>query len=517
MGLIQSLLLAVVLVIISFVVYTRYYLEWRRDIHELALNQQASISGSRKEDETAVYRSNQTPHGMPLMTGLQIRQSFRLRNGNLRDIWSVVMSQKHKTGRFMFLDQGRKVSCDVDNTNAVFKRLVQFFTHNDCYTVGVAVPVNTYHGFVATMACWTHGLTVHTFNQLPRTQPEDVEVLIISEPQLKHALSFNYKKIIVVSSSEHKVFSDNGTILNWTELGDLNGLSDPVYEYKYDPKYDEGTPLIDTHNFVTTSYTHQNFVSSVASIVKSLPLGHEFTDNERLLIGYSGSTLNYWPKIFAILLFGGSVIIGSSTDPSFGDAIQACSPTILAIDPEGAKRQLLIEEKRGWIGALREHRARHLLSEGIFTDGAMLPRFKSLKIVFIGDDGSSRSNRLSSQDMMKMRILCGARVIGERFVPGVIGSVISTNYYDYRVFSNDKLVNRGACSQSLEIKLFRYRDLHIEKRHGELCIRGFTIGKPVGTQQLERAIISGERVGSEGWMPTGVIGKFGVDGCFYED
>lgn len=494
---------------IVLLLYNQYALH-QKDIHEVALNQQASISPSRKEDETAVYRNNQTPHGLPLLTGLQIRQGFRLRNGNLRDIWSVVMDQKNKEARFSFISANGEIVCDVDNINAVLKRLINYFLSNSCTKIGIAVPVHSFHGFVAVMACWVGGLTAHTFNQLPRTQ-FDIDLLVVDESQLQYAKMFKYKEILVVSNDGSKTFDGDEACVNWREIGDLETLSDPVFQYKYDPSYDTVLPLIDTHNSQTTSYTQQNFVSSIGAIIRALPMGHEL-GQERLLIGYEGSTINYWPKVLATLLYGGSVMLGNDKDATFTNAIVGSRPTTLAIDAHFAKKYFLPKTDYGFIQSLKLSRVMNLLSQGVFSLGASLPGYDGLRLIYIGDEGKG----LSSEELTTIRALYGCRVISERFKVGTIGSVLSTNFFDYRIFGNKRLMNRGTSPLSLEAKLFRFKDYDISKRHGELCIRGFTIGKPDGETELQKAIAAGERVGSEGWMPTGIIGKFGADGCFYE-
>lgn len=490
--------------------YNQYVLH-QRDIHEIALNQQANISTSRKETETAVYRNNQTPHGMPLLTGLSIRNGFRLRNGNLRDIWSVVMGQKAKDSRLTFLSQDGTMVCDLDNLSAVFKRLALYFSTNECQKIGIAVPVYTYHGFVSTMACWMHGLTVFTFNKLPRSQ-YDIDLLIVDEAQLKFALMFNYKRILVVSTDKDKTY-DVANVSNWGELGELEMLRDEAFDYSYDPSYDDILPLMDVHDFKCTSYTQQNFVSAVATTIKSLPLGYEL-GRDRILIGYGDSTINYWPKVLSGLLCGGSVCLGTTKDIIFEDAIITYHPTILCLDADFAEKYTLPKIPQGWIYSLKLHRAMHLLSQGVFSHNASSKDFEDLRLIYIGDQ---ERRSLSSELLTTIRAFCGSRLICERYKSGIIGPVLSTNYYDYRIFTNNSLTNRGTSPLSLETKLCQYKNLDISKRHGELCVRGFTIGKPFGKTELENAIKEGERVGSEGWMPTGIIGKIGIDGCFYED
>ncbi|ODV62640.1 Dde1p ASCRUDRAFT_74978 [Ascoidea rubescens DSM 1968] len=109
-----------------------------------------------------------------------------------------------------------------------------------------------------------------------------------------------------------------------------------------------------------------------------------------------------------------------------------------------------------------------------------------------------------------------------------MGTVFQTNLFDYRLMSKNNKVKindinyrrRGIPSQNIETKLVDYKLLNdqflAEDNSGELCIRGFGIGRPMDKEVLENAIKEGERVGGDGWMSTGLIGSWNKDGCFYE-
>ena len=78
-------------VLTGFVTYTIYT---RRDpdTHPLLLARQAQASAVRQEGESPVYRSQAAPHGMPLNSGLNVKDPgasrwARGRDGDLRDIW----------------------------------------------------------------------------------------------------------------------------------------------------------------------------------------------------------------------------------------------------------------------------------------------------------------------------------------------------------------------------------------------------------------------------------------------
>lgn len=62
------------------------------DAHPMLLARQAQPSPVRQPGESAVYRSHSAPHGIPLNTGLQVKDPgdskwSRGRDGDIRDIW----------------------------------------------------------------------------------------------------------------------------------------------------------------------------------------------------------------------------------------------------------------------------------------------------------------------------------------------------------------------------------------------------------------------------------------------
>lgn len=62
------------------------------DIHPLLLARQSVPSRVRSEGQSAVYRSQAAPHGMPLNSGLNVKEPgaakwSRGRDGDVRDVW----------------------------------------------------------------------------------------------------------------------------------------------------------------------------------------------------------------------------------------------------------------------------------------------------------------------------------------------------------------------------------------------------------------------------------------------
>lgn len=84
---------ALLLAFFAYQVFTRQ----DPDTHPMLLERQAQASPVRHEGESAVYRSQSSPHGMELNSGLNVRDPgiskwARGRDGDLRDIWRRVVS-----------------------------------------------------------------------------------------------------------------------------------------------------------------------------------------------------------------------------------------------------------------------------------------------------------------------------------------------------------------------------------------------------------------------------------------
>lgn len=74
------------------------------DTHPLLLARQAQPSPVRQKGESSVYRSHSSPHGMPLNSGLNVKDPgaskwSRGREGDLRDVWRQAVSGTSDEGR----------------------------------------------------------------------------------------------------------------------------------------------------------------------------------------------------------------------------------------------------------------------------------------------------------------------------------------------------------------------------------------------------------------------------------
>lgn len=425
---------------------------------------------------------------------------------------------------------------DIDEVNRTTTQLSQWFLSNQYTVIGSVVPLFSYHGIITSLSCFLHtGLTFHHFTDLPRSQPEDVDVMVCYEEQLPHVLRLDYKLVIVITEDPQKSFdNDHNVVVSWDQIPINNNNSNnddqtSDFQYTYSPTEDQGFPFRQTtiSNSQTFSYTHQNFVSSCATIVKSLPLSHELTPADTILITQTND-LNQFGKFMAVLLMGGDVVLGCVPHASVHETIDVYKPTIVTLDSSHVQQFLnkyeeqQQQQQRSIWSDFKQARAQHLLSEGIFTESCTVSHvYRQLRLSFIANDATNNGGELSlsSGQLTTYRILTGSRAVTERSHCGILGPVLSTNFYDYRIFSNKQLCNCGVPSLALEMKLRSvagYGDVCVDKA-GEVCVRGFIVGTPYGVEALQRAKAAAEQVGGEGWCPlVGFRGRFGVDGCFYE-
>jgi hypothetical protein len=101
------------------------------DVHPMLLARQAVPSSVRNEGESPVYRSQAAPHGMPLNTGLNVKDPgaskwSRGRNGDLRDVWRKAAEggENGAKGRILTVLGSRNV---VDHRPGMIS--IYFITH----------------------------------------------------------------------------------------------------------------------------------------------------------------------------------------------------------------------------------------------------------------------------------------------------------------------------------------------------------------------------------------------------
>ncbi|EDO16364.1 hypothetical protein Kpol_1051p12 [Vanderwaltozyma polyspora DSM 70294] len=553
---IECLVTLVVVFIATDWFLTSVVFSFKRDLNPIALKEQASISTVRKEKETAHYRNYLVPHGFPLTTGLNLAIGYRHRNGNFADIWSTAM-ELAKNNSIKFTNYDREYS--LPQINGMANQILNMHLANNYKQIGITVSTSTLEGFTISIAAMIgsikNDLIPHFLSSVPRQKIENVDVLVVNSWNSLKLLNGSeswYKLIIVCESSAERPANLNidFDVKSWDELID-SYVEQPEFKYTSpEDKSDDMKPFLQVTSpwNDTTSFTQMSIVSSVAAFVRSFPMDKEIQPKDTLMVVGSladaSSSVQIWNKMLGTLLFGASLSFTTKY------SVTMDQPTMLVISKEDTLEILKKTIKyadNSFFSRIKLSWSTTLLSEGILTNFAMLntsessATLKNLRVVYVVSSivnaevassltgkiqkrKSMSSTSITTRDMNILRAQLGCRAVSELYCPFlVMGPLSETHYFDYRVLppSVDTTVSmNGTLATTLEGKLVDTEenpDLDVKSRQGMICIRGFSIGRPVEQERLDKALKLCENYGGgEGWMPLiGVYGLWGNDGCLY--
>ncbi|QLQ80998.1 hypothetical protein HG537_0E03530 [Torulaspora globosa] len=526
------------------------YLNSNRDFTSVALSQQSNVGSVRKENETAHYRNFLIPLGFPLITGLSLSLKYKIRNGNFGDVWKAIMEVS--SGNFMqFRNDDKRYSLSAVNGMALHILETQF--PEDTKKVGIVGPASCLQGFVIALASMMGSVKTscqpNFLSSVPRTRDDDLDVLVIESWSAYRMLNGSdqwYKLVIVLENGTIDDMPSN--VKTWDQL--IENYKE-IAEFDYVPPEDNSD---DTKLWAyttsawnaTTSFTQGCLVSGIASFVQNFPTGHELSSKDHLTVvsrlGESSLAIHLWHKAFAVLLHGGSLSF-------LGETIALSdlkNTSLLFIEPNDLMKILQqmkissssIMKRVGFAWATT------LLSEGVFSKLGQYssPSINNLRCVFLAEfvrdaqlvssfpksmpkfKPKASKQLFTSETLNFARAHLGARIVVELYCSSIIMSPLcQTNFYDYRVLPGSVTSTffcYGPLATNLEgkmVKTVENPQFDITKRQGLLCVRGFSIGKPVEADRLKNAMLLSEEIGGgEGWMPlAGLYGIWGHDGCLY--
>lgn len=530
--------------------FKTFYLNLKRDFKQLAEDEQSNITSTRKENETALYRNFLIPLGFPLVTGLGLSLKYKIRNGNFADVWNAIM-ELSEDNTIKFIDEPDGVALPV--INGIAKHILEKHLATDVGNVGIAVSPSRMSGFVMTIATMMASIKYktlpHLLTSLPREKLSNIDILLIDSWETLDKLKNceHWYKLIIVCEAGSAPIAGVKNVTSWDLFVDGYRVEK---KYGYSPPEenidDSKTLLLCTSpSNQTTSFGQGCLVSGIASFVRSFPMDHELSRNDVLTVAGKYTTKNLslqiWQRVFAVLLHGGSVNFEEKAN-----IYDWYHTTLLLVDYDSliTAMKSALENNRSFFQKLKHRWATALLSEGVFTKAGQLPlkSIGNLRCVYLTDQTENdflinsfpktipkfRKGRAASVvntfQLNNIRAFLGSRVIFEFYcLFTVMGPIALTNFYDYRMLPPSVGANFTFCgplTTSLEgkiVKTDQNPEFHIAKKQGMLCIRGFTIGKPVEPSRLENAKeLSSHFGGGEGWMPlVGIFGLWGQDGCLY--
>lgn len=425
-------IVAVIVVVFAYQVFTRR----DPDVHPMLLERQAQRSPVRNKGESAVYRSQSSPHGMELNTGLNVRDPginkwARGRDGDLRDIWRRAISgptgddgaPKAERGRIMTvlgteqiiehnlgmsLENGHNMLCKlaklhIDEMSRQVAIIGKQIKRQGGDRVAIYLP-NSIEFLITLFACSFHGLTPIL---LPYDQPSTTILSMIkrSKPDTMIAaagsLPFDtvtkgYPALrqliwVVDEGSKHLDWDEvpKGTggavnVLTWQEI--IEDQKSSVAELPpLDPK-DKPKNLVtfwqskEADDGELVEFSQANLVSAISAQLSSIPVNQRIGLSDLFLPADSLSTVYPLAMTLASLYYNSSLALNSvaGRNTTIEAATQGIAPTIIVASASTFSKAHA-ESSRKLSSPLNKivhmSQTRSLTQEGVMPSRTMFTRF----------------------------------------------------------------------------------------------------------------------------------------------
>ncbi|KAG6023448.1 hypothetical protein E4U41_002015 [Claviceps citrina] len=493
------------------------------DTHPLLLARQSTPAAVRNEGESAVYRSQSVPHGMPLNAGLNVKDPgapkfSRGRDGDLRDVWRKAAAGEDggATGRLLtVLGSENVVEHNMADMNRQINVIGRYIEEQGSIRVAIYLP-NSIELLITLFACSFYpNLTtvILPFNvpeselisMLRRSAVDTVVTATGSFPLdsvVKAYPSIRQLIWVVDEGSRHMDWNDvpegMGGSVNVTTWQDLVNDA-PAGTLTELPPMDKDNAARDIVTFwqgktgeldEMVRFTQANLASAISGQLVAIPSRERLTQADLFLPVDALSNTHTLTLTLAALFSNASValnsVAGQSADLCL--ATQGVAPTVIAASPT-----TLLRSHQESIGRLGGGLAKisHILStssltqRGVHAASNALSAFATgarlrigtapgkLRLVYVAERAGADTPLLSSQVLSDLRIFSGARVVYALTAARVAGSVAQTSLFDYRVTADVK-AHFGAPPSSVEIYL---KDMGAHKTtddvvQGEIVARG---------------------------------------------
>uniref|UniRef100_A0A0B7KFN1 AMP-dependent synthetase/ligase domain-containing protein n=1 Tax=Bionectria ochroleuca TaxID=29856 RepID=A0A0B7KFN1_BIOOC len=513
----------IVTVLIALVGY-RVLTATEPDVHPMLLARQSLASPVRQEGESPVYRSQAAPHGMPLNSGLGVKDPgaskwTRGRDGDLRDVWrkAVAGSESGAKGQlWTVLGSQRKIEHKLEDITRQINLIGQHIAEQGGIRVAIYLP-NSIELLVTLFACSFYPNLTTILIPFDVSKDELVSMLrrsaadtVVTAPG-----AFPFDTVVAAYPALRQliwVVDEGSSHLDWNEVPEGTGGSVNVATWQdivNDAPADAGRelPPLDSDPskvpkdvvvfWQTKSGQIEEMVRfSQANLTDYLhsatSLANEHTLTLTLAALYSNASIAL------------NSVAGKSTDLVL--ATQGIAPTVIVAAPETLlKSHKESASKLAGLGNLSHTLAtRQLALDGVFSTSNAFSGFSaasrptigasspSLRLIYVAERAGASTPHLSSQALSDLRIFTGARVIYALTAAKVAGAVAQTAFFDYRVDA-DGTGHFGAPLTSVEVRLRDSGALRTtdEKSEGEIIVNGPAVlgvnGRIRGDQTLAYA------------------------------
>ena len=517
----STLLVIVLLLLFAYPVFT--YRE--PDTHPLLLSRQANIAMVRMPGESAVYRSLEVPHGLPLRSGLNVKEEGQGRwipgkDGDVRDVWRRVVNgtisdNGKATGQKSTIQTvyGRE-DIETHDTKDLTKQLNAIGTHlkdSGATTLAICLPnsvelllsifLAAFYGFTPILL--PYGIPNVPALELAASCKADVviaEAGTIPLTDIKTKCK-DVKQVlwVVEKTSRHMDWNQNESNIRSTTWHDLVEGSKSVSEET--PVHSDGqkAPGIVTIwlNKTSTSgdivsFSQQNIVAAAAAQISALPLRHRFSPDDLFLPADSMAQPYILAQTLAALYSGVSLALNSVAGPDVELPLAAAgiSPTIIAASSasalklhnktnsnvSGSVRKFALSSQKQALQA--GYMAPSTVGSGMIRPTrATLGKVPSkLRLLYVFERAHAGTPRLSYDVLTELRAFTGARIIYGLSAAKVAGTVSQTQFYDYRHNGRDdgEHSHFGVPVSSVELKLTdtdTHKNVEGQRPLGEVCLR----------------------------------------------
>ncbi|OLN84923.1 Long chain acyl-CoA synthetase 7, peroxisomal 1 [Colletotrichum chlorophyti] len=519
---------AIVTFLVAIVSY-RIFSSQDPDTHPMLLARQAQGSPVRQAGESPVYRSHSSPHGMPLNSGLNVKDPgaskwARGRDGDLRDIWrraatgaSEEDGKPHSAkGRLLtVLGSENVVEHKLDDITRQINLIGRHIHEQGGIRVAVYLP-NSIELLVTLFACSFYPNLTAILIPFDVSDEELITMLrrsaadtVITAPG-----SFPFDSVVKAYPALRQliwVVDEGSAHMDWNEVPEGMGGSvnvatwqDIIREAPADtltevPPLDKKVEPRDIITFWQSKpgsmeemvrFTQANLVSGVSAQLAAIPSTQRLGPSDLFLPADSLTNIYTLTLTLAALYSNSSVALNSvaGRSPDLVLATQGVAPTVLVSTPETLLRTHQEATNRlssGLAKVAHWVQSRSLTESGVMPVASVAARFNSasrpaigttpgkLRLVYVADRAGAGSSPLSSRVLSDLRVLLGARVIYALTAPKVAGAVAQTGFYDYRVH-DDQQSHFGPPLTSTEVLL---RDTKEHKNAdqsycGEIIVRG---------------------------------------------
>ncbi|KAH8591044.1 hypothetical protein B0O99DRAFT_598574 [Bisporella sp. PMI_857] len=496
------------------------------DVHPMLLARQAQAAPVRQPGESSVFRSHSASHGMPLYSGLNVKDPdaskwSRGRDGDLRDIWRKVVTgevdrEGKETGHIgtisTILGTENVVKHNLAEITKQINLIGQHIKQNGGQNVAIYLP-NSVEFLTSLFACAFYDLTPIL---VPYDEHIDKLVSLLKQSKADTVVaavgSFPFDVITKSYPALQQliwVVDEGNSHLDWNEVprgtgGAVNVSTWQDIAQDADPSSGTDLPAIDTTpkelkkviafwpSGELIKYSQENLIAGIAGQLTSIPTNQRINHSDLFLP--ADSLTNIYPLVLtlAALYSNASVALNSvaGRSPDLVFASQGIAPTIIVASSAilakthsetFAKINSTLQRVLHW------SQTRTLVQQGVMPVATIFSRFYdslrpiigttpgNLRLVYVSEQLGVESPALSAETLSDLRIFLGARTIYALTAPKVAGAITQTGIYDYRVDDGkNKYSHFGAPVTSVEIY---FKDTKEYKTTdtisaGEIAVRG---------------------------------------------